>query len=392
MAKITQREVLNILRFYEIATPADVPRLVENLKVIALTQSITASCQFKGYSFFLLWDDNITDTASEVEQTLNIAYPGVNLKAVPNPKDSDHSFGMPYKAKAVYLATINEERQRLDVVLAKAYPDLSRSTIQKYIKAGASEVDGVVQTAPKALVHPTSKVVLNIPKVSEHKEKTLPILYEDKNVLVINKPAGVLTHSKGALNDEFTVETFLSRYYDSSLTGDRPGIVHRLDRDTSGVIIGAKNANAAKLLRRQFAERKAKKTYHAVLDGQPKETKAVLELPIARNMNKPSTFKVDAQGKPATTQYEVISILPNQQTLVKFTPITGRTHQLRVHSQYLNTPIVGDIVYGKKKRKEHERMLLHASELEVTIPGGVRKKFKAPLPKQFNVEAAKALS
>ncbi len=382
MTKINAREVLHILRLFEVATLEDVPRNITYLKITELTQSITASFVFKNYNFYLLFDDNIADTNKQVGETLNIAYPGVKLKAIKNPRDTDHSYGMPYKAKTVYLAETNLEKQRLDVLLTKKYPDLSRSTIQKYITEGYATVNNEIVNISKKLILPTAKIKLNIPTKNNHLEKTLPILYEDENVLVINKPQGVLTHSKGALSDEFTVADFIKRFYADDLTEERPGIVPRLDRDTSGVIIGAKNAQTAKYLRKQFSDRNVKKTYLAILSGTPKQEKAVLDLPIARNMNNPSTFKVDANGKNAITKYEIIKHLPSNETLVKFNPVTGRTHQLRVHANYLNTPIKGDRVYGKSVK--NERMYLHASELEITIPGGKRMTFTAETPKEFN--------
>ena len=385
MTKINAREVLHILRLFEIATPEDIPRSITYLKITELTQSITASFVFKNYNFYLLFDDNINDTSQQVRQTLAIAYPGVDLKVVKNPRDIDHSYGMPYKAKTVYLAETDLQKQRLDILLTQKHPELSRSTIQKYINEGYATVNGETVNVSKKLILPTANFSLNIPTKENHLEKTLPIIYEDENVLVINKPQGLLTHSKGALNDEFTVADFLRRYYADDLTDDRPGIVHRLDRDTSGIIIGAKNAETAKFLRKQFSDRNVKKTYYAILDGTPKEETAVLDLPIARNMNNPSTFKVDPNGKSAVTKYEVLKHLPNNQTFVKFNPVTGRTHQLRVHANYMNTPIKGDRVYGKPAVKDgaQDRMYLHAGELELTIPGGKRMTFTSELPKGF---------
>ena len=385
MTKINAREVLHILRLFEIATPEDIPRSITYLKITELTQSITASFVFKNYNFYLLFDDNINDTSQQVRQTLAIAYPGVDLKAVKNPRDIDHSYGMPYKAKTVYLAETDLQKQRLDILLTQKYPELSRSTVQKYINEGYATVNGETVNVSKKLILPTANFSLNIPTKENHLEKTLPIIYEDENVLVINKPQGLLTHSKGALNDEFTVADFLRRYYADDLTDDRPGIIHRLDRDTSGIIIGAKNAETAKFLRKQFSDRNVKKTYYAILDGTPKEETAVLDLPIARNMNNPSTFKVDPNGKSAVTKYEVLKHLPNNQTFVKFNPVTGRTHQLRVHANYINAPIKGDRVYGKPAVKDgaQDRMYLHAGELELTIPGGKRMTFTSELPKGF---------
>lgn len=219
---------------------------------------------------------------------------------------------------------------------------------------------------------------MDIPTKNDFSKNELPIIYIDDNVIVVNKPAGVLTHAKGVLNDEFTVADFFKRYTDFGLDTNRPGIVHRLDRDTSGVIIGARNTETAKLLQKQFADRKTKKTYFAILAGHPKLDKAIIDLPIDRDPKSPSTFRVDANGKSAVTKYEIIN-RNDKYSLVELQPKTGRTHQLRVHMKYLNTPILGDRVYAKPDK----RLYLHAHSLEITIPSGERKTFTAPLPDEF---------
>lgn len=379
MAKINQREVLHILRLFELATPTEVPRDISRLQIIELTRSVVASFVFKNINFYILFDDYIQDEQTAIKETIAIAHPGVEIEVIANPKDDNHTYGMPYKAKTVYLAQNYSEKQRLDHYLVSKYPEFTRATIQKYIKEGYVSIDSKHVLIAKKLVRPGQDIVLTLPKKADNSSKTLPVIYEDDNVIVIDKPEGVLTHSKGALNDEFTVAEFISRFYADDLSEERPGIVHRLDRATSGVIICAKNADSAKFLRRQFSDRKAKKTYHAILQNVPKEKEAVIDLPIGRNMNNPSTFRVDAQGKPAVTHYKLLEVLPSGQASVEFRPVTGRTHQLRVHAQYLNAPIKGDLVYGKPDN----RMYLHASELEITIPGGERLTFKSPIPESF---------
>ena len=197
-------------------------------------------------------------------------------------------------------------------------------------------------------------------------------------MIVINKPVGVLTHAKGALNEEFTVAEFFRRYTDVGLDTNRPGIIHRLDRDTSGVMIGARNAETAIMLQKQFADRKTKKTYLAITEGAPKNDHARIDLPIGRNPSAPSTFRVDAKGKSAITDYTTLHT-DGHHSLLELKPLTGRTHQLRVHMKYINTPIVGDRVYGK----EADRLYLHAQRLEITIPSGDRRTFEAPAPQEF---------
>jgi 23S rRNA pseudouridine1911/1915/1917 synthase len=240
------------------------------------------------------------------------------------------------------------------------------------------KVNGETQASPKLEVEDTADIAISLPDKQDFSAKTLPIIYLDDNVIVVNKPVGVLTHSKGDLNDEFTVAEFFRRYSTYHTDTNRPGVVHRLDRDTSGVIIGARHAEAAEVLMKQFADRKAKKTYLAVLEGHPKVDKATIDLPIGRNPKTPSTFRVDAGGKAALTNYDVLD-KTDDYSLVRLEPKTGRTHQLRVHMAYLGTPILGDRVYGAQA----QRLLLHAYSLEITIPGSQRETFVAPVPENF---------
>lgn len=267
---------------------------------------------------------------------------------------------------------------RLDVYCAEFWPEQSRSTWQKLIKAGHVNVNGEVIDSPKFELDEDDYVQVVQPKEPDFSDDTLPVLYEDDNVIVINKPLGVLTHAKGALTDEFSVAEFFRPKTTFGAETNRPGIVHRLDRDTSGVMIGARNPETARLLAKQFQDRKAKKTYMAVLDGTLKEPEALIDLPIGRNPKKPSQFKVDPNGKSAETKYEVIRT-DGKKTLVKLMPRTGRTHQLRVHMAYLGAPILGDKVYGR----ESDRLYLHAKSLEITILDGKRMTFEAPVPPEF---------
>ncbi|OJU88265.1 hypothetical protein BGO17_01750 [Candidatus Saccharibacteria bacterium 49-20] len=282
--------------------------------------------------------------------------------------------------KDVYLLTKVVTRTRLDQEVVSRYPEYSRSTVQKYIKAGYVTLNGVPAKSAKQEVTENDDIGLVPPEKTDTSKEELPIIYIDDNVIVVNKPVGVLTHSKGALNDEFTVADFFRRYTTNALDTNRPGIVHRLDRDTSGVIIGARNDETALLLKKQFADRTTKKQYSAVVDGEPKLAKALIDLPIGRNPSKPSQFRVDSKGKPAITAYEVLAT-NGEQSLVELRPKTGRTHQLRVHMQYVNTPIAGDRVYGNERSAS--RLCLHAHSLEITIPTSKRQTFTAPIPKLF---------
>ena len=192
------------------------------------------------------------------------------------------------------------------------------------------------------------------------------VIYEDDDVVVLDKPAGLLSMAKG----EYCPENTLEKY---------GLLVHRLDRDTSGVVIMAKNPDVQKSLRRQFQDRKTKKTYYAIVAGRPKLDEARIDLPIARDLKRPTTFRVDASGKESETFYKVLKS-NDKYSLVELKPTTGRTHQLRVHMKFLGHPILGDVVYDGDKA---DRLYLHANKLEITLPGGKRSTFEAPLPKEF---------
>lgn len=384
MAKTIQAELLAILRKFELAGELTKRKEITNIKEYPARQlSRLVKFTFARQTYFVLYDTSAGDDVAVVLEHIRQDVPDIEGNLVRNPLEgSIKAYGMPHLGKDVYLFTKNIIRSRLDQEVVSRYPEFSRSTVQKYIKAGYVSVGGKVITTPKFEVTENDDITLTPPQRHDTSKYELPILYIDDNVIAVNKPVGVLTHSKGALNDEFTVADFFRRYTTHALETNRPGIVHRLDRDTSGVIIGARNDETAHLLKKQFADRTTKKYYSAVVDGVPKLQKAIIDLPIGRNPSAPSTFRVDAKGKPAITAYEVIKS-NGTKTLLELKPKTGRTHQLRVHTQYINTPIAGDRVYGNVKSAP--RLCLHAHSLEVTLPGSKRHVFTAPVPKEFKV-------
>jgi len=266
-----------------------------------------------------------------------------------------------------------KERIRLDHVLTERYPEYNRSTLQNFVKSGYVTVDGKTITKPnyELIREENPKIVLSIPERQLPEDVKQFLIYEDDNVIVLNKPSGLLSMAKG----EFTTEPTLEDY---------GLLVHRLDRDTSGVVILAKNEATRTMLRKQFQDRKAHKTYYAIVDGHPKLDEALINLPIARNLKHPTTFMVDPKGKPAETYYKVVK-KSDKHSLIELKPVSGRTHQLRVHLNYIGCPIVGDRVYNEKSKAN--RLMLHANSLEITIPGeneNTRKTFTADLPKEFN--------
>ncbi|HEY1064253.1 MAG TPA: RluA family pseudouridine synthase [Candidatus Saccharimonadales bacterium] len=289
------------------------------------------------------------------------------------------------------MSNLNVSRaERLDQRVVALMPLVSRSFATKLINDGKVAVNGVVTTKGGAKLKPEDEVVIDyqeeefvIPQIE------LPVIYEDDDCVVVNKPIGLLTHSKGAFNPEASVATWLhNRIDDKTLIeadeyqpNRRAGIVHRLDRATSGVLIAAKTTNALSALQKQFSQRKAKKTYMAVVAGHLKQPEAVIDMPIERNPKAPATFRVGANGKPALTRYKVLDESQHY-SLVELSPETGRTHQLRVHLAQLGHPIVGDTLYNGKPA---ERMYLHAARLELTTPDRERRTFEATVPSTFQV-------
>jgi 23S rRNA pseudouridine1911/1915/1917 synthase len=377
--KVTASDLLAILRRFDVASDAHVPRHIDQIRHSnpSPTNHLT-SFRFERTIYDVLFDDTVEDRVAHVQDEIRIVKPNVDGELLGNPTSELSTYGLPFKGKDVYLYREMSGKTRLDLLLAERYPDTSRSVWQKHIRAGHVAVNDKLATHPRQEVGEGDRISLNLPDATDFTSDMLPILYLDDDIIVVNKPAGILTHSKGALNDEFTVAEFFRRYTTVGLDTSRPGIVHRLDRDTSGVIIGARTAEAYTLLKRQFSERLAKKEYLAVVEGHPKLAKAVIDLPIERNPSAPGTFRVDSKGKSAITEYEVVKSWGTY-SLLKLHPQTGRTHQLRVHMRHIGTPILGDRVYGRAGK----RLYLHAYRLEITTRPETRQTFIAPIPEEF---------
>jgi 23S rRNA pseudouridine1911/1915/1917 synthase len=279
------------------------------------------------------------------------------------------------------VATEDDHKKRLDVFATEAMPRLSRAFVQKLGNDDKITVNGTpVKTGYRVKTGDIIIIDYDETELDATPSIDLPVLYEDEDCVVINKPAGVLTHTQGEFNPEATVASFL-RDKVTDLEGARAGVVHRLDRPTSGVILGAKNSKALSAFQKQFAQRKVKKTYMAIVEGHLKEDEAIVDMPIERNPRAPATFRVGPNGKSAKTHYKVIE-QNDGYSLVELKPETGRTHQLRVHMQQIGHPIVGDPLYGGGKHGD--RLYLHALSLEITMPTSrERKTFTAPLPPEF---------
>lgn len=268
---------------------------------------------------------------------------------------------------------------RLDHYLANLYPDVSRSFLQKLCSTDQVLVnDSPEKSGFKLKESDNVKLLYDMESVEKIADIDLPVLYEDDDVIVVNKPAGVISHARGKYWNEPSVASFIRQT--TNQTGERAGIVHRLDRATSGVMICGKNQKSMVYLQKQFADRTTKKTYIAIVGGHMNPTEAVIDMPIERNPKEPSKFRVGVNGKPAQTRYNVIKSSANYDQL-SLEPATGRTHQLRVHLQQQGHSIVGDSFYLGLSA---ERLFLHAYSLTISLPGDQSMTFTAPLPEEFD--------
>jgi 23S rRNA pseudouridine1911/1915/1917 synthase len=277
-----------------------------------------------------------------------------------------------------YTIDQEQEHKRADIVAAELLPKLSRAYVKTLFTNGHITVNAAPAKPGQKLRAGNIMTITFDPSTMQQIENIeLPIIYEDKDVIVIDKPTGVISHSRGRYWYEPSVASFVRQI--TGQEGERSGIVHRLDRDTSGVMICAKNAEALSILQKQFSSRKVHKTYRAIVSGHVAQEHAIIDMPIERNPKKPQTFRVGANGKQAQTEYQVIMTL-NSHDKLELKPLTGRTHQLRVHLRQLGHPIVGDSLYGIEAA---ERLFLHAYSIELTLPNGQRASFMAEEPKAF---------
>ena len=292
-----------------------------------------------------------------------------------------------------YVFEIDETTagQRLDKFLADHIPDRSRSQIQDLIKEGLVRVMGRV-VKPSYRLEAGDVVVAHVPEVEAVRLTPEPIpldiLYEDQDLLVINKPAGMVVHpapghEAGTLvNALLTHVPEIARWLNQTTSDDhRPGIVHRLDKDTSGVVLVAKHPAAQRFLQEQFKQRKVEKTYVALVEGRLEPPQGIIDAPIGRDPQHRQRMRVlQRGGRPAQTVYQVVQHLDDV-SLVYVQPLTGRTHQIRVHLAAIGHPVVGDRVYGfRRQRLPLERQFLHAWKLALTLPSGEYREFVAPLP------------
>ena len=282
--------------------------------------------------------------------------------------------------------------QRLDKFLVTCLPDFSRTRLQTLIDDGFVRVNGLVPSKTGMMLEAPSVIDVELPPVQPSKliaeELPLQIIFENEDLLVINKPAGMVVHPSAGHASGTLVHAALAHVPDIEGVGgeQRPGVVHRLDKDTSGLILMAKNDKMHAWLQEQFHNRTIKKTYLALVDGFPPTPTGRIEAPIGRDLAHRQRMAITTpeKGREAVTEYYTIKRYARH-TLIEAHPLTGRTHQIRVHLAFINCPIVGDLLYGHKNPSiPISRQFLHATRLQVPFPGETEPRvFEAPLPPEL---------
>jgi 23S rRNA pseudouridine1911/1915/1917 synthase len=283
----------------------------------------------------------------------------------------------------------NTEPGRMDVFLTACLPEFSRSRLQGLIRDGFVTVNGEPVTKTGRSLEPGERIEIRIPPpvpsglVAENIQ--LDIIFENNDLMIVNKPAGMVVHPSPGHASGTLVHAALGHAPEMEGIGgeERPGIVHRLDKETSGLIVIAKNEQAHRWLQDQFRTRTVEKIYLALVDGKPPTPKGRVEAPIGRNATQRKLMAVVPleKGREAVSEYRTLESFPDH-TLLEVHPLTGRTHQIRVHMAFLGCPITGDTIYGKKKPTVHlDRHFLHAYKLKIVLPGESNPRiFEAGLP------------
>jgi len=272
---------------------------------------------------------------------------------------------------------------RLDKYLTQVLPQFSRAYLQKLIVQGYVMVNGQ-RTKANQRLSKGDKITVELPPLPVHplaEPIPLTIIYEDEDILVIDKPAGLTVHPAPGHPNHTLVNAVLAHCPGLAISNDlmRPGIVHRLDKDTSGLIVIVKNDFAREYLAAQFKSRDVTKGYLVLVKGRLSPEQGIIEAPIGRDPHSRRRMAIVELGKEASTQYQVRKYLDNY-TLVEVTPITGRTHQIRVHLSAIGCPVVGDPIYGIKS-VHLNRQFIHAYRLGFRLPSTKQyQEFSSPLP------------
>lgn len=285
-----------------------------------------------------------------------------------------------------------DSEQRLDRFLTEVAQGYSRARLQALIRQELVWVDGEAATKAGQMLRQGSIVEVHVPATAPAglvpEDIPLDIVFENQDLLVVNKPAGMVVHPAAGHARGTLANAAIG--HDPMMEGiggeERPGIVHRLDKDTSGLILLAKNDRTMRWLQDQFSRRLVHKTYIALVDGKPPSPAGRIEAAIGRDAVKRKQMAVmpESKGRSAVSQYSTLESFPNH-TLLEFHPITGRTHQIRVHCAFLGCPVVGDTVYGLKKASiPLGRHFLHARRIQIALPGETAlTEFTAELPDEL---------
>ena len=293
------------------------------------------------------------------------------------------------------LFVVEQGGERLDRFLADRLPDLSRMQVQRLVKIGLATVNGR-PAKPAYRVEPGDRIAVRIPEESEPTVQPEPIplqiIYEDEHLLAVDKPAGMVVHPAAGHTTGTLVNALLAYCPQVADVGgvDRAGIVHRLDKDTSGLLLVAKDPETHAALQRQFKHRQVRKTYLALVEGRIYPKEGIIEAPVGRDQRARKRMAVTRTGRPAVTQYRAVEYFRDH-TLLQVRPHTGRTHQIRVHLAWLGYPVVGDRVYGRRRQPLlPHRHFLHAQELVFTHPVTKEKvTLTAPLPPDLKAVLAR---
>lgn len=282
--------------------------------------------------------------------------------------------------------------ERLDIFLVEQLPDYSRSRLQALIKEGMVTVDGQPAKKTGMKLEKGMQIIVTIPPTKETdlvpEAIPLDIIFENDDVMVVNKPAGMVVHPSAGHESGTLVHAALAHAPEMEGIGGelRPGIVHRLDKDTSGIILLAKNDKAMRWLQARFKKRDVQKTYLALVDGAPPTPTGRVEAPIGRDPShrKKMAIVSEAKGREAISIYKTVESF-DKHTLLEVNILTGRTHQIRLHCAFVGSPIVGDTLYGhRKQRVKAPRQFLHAARLTITLPKEKKPRtFEAPLPDEL---------
>lgn len=289
----------------------------------------------------------------------------------------------------IFNVSETDASQRIDKYLTELNPDLSRAQLQTWIKEGYIMVnDQTIKPNYKVQVNDEIKVIPKEPEELDVVAEDIPlsIVYEDSDVVVVNKPKGMVVHPSYGHPSGTLVNALLHHVKDLSGIHDvvRPGIVHRIDRDTSGLLMVAKNDHAHQSLAKQLKDKTVKRSYIALVHGDLPHEYGTIDAPIGRDQKDRQRMTVVTGGKDAITHFEVLERISQKYTLVKCVLETGRTHQIRVHMRYIGFPLVGDPKYGQRKTLKMNGQALHAQELGFNHPRtGEWLLFKADLPEEF---------